>query len=87
MRHVSLTCKNHPELRWSTKEIAVNSDGSYNGDRNIFFNGRITDPVVFYSDMSGVKCEQDTPECSCDASMLTFAPEDKILKEHYEKKL
>lgn len=39
MRHVTLTCINHPELRWSCKEIAVNSIGQYNGMRHIFFNG------------------------------------------------
>lgn len=33
----TLTCKNHPELRWLTKTIATNKDGSYNGIRNIFF--------------------------------------------------
>jgi len=37
MRHINLTCKNHRELRWNAKSIAVNSDGSYNGTRSIFF--------------------------------------------------
>lgn len=32
-----LTCKNHPNLRWLTKTIATNEDGSYNGTRNIFY--------------------------------------------------
>jgi hypothetical protein len=31
--HISLTCKNHPELRWSTKNI------SPIGARNIYFEG------------------------------------------------
>lgn len=39
MRHVQLTCINHPELRWFCKEIAVNAIGQYNGARNIFFDG------------------------------------------------
>ncbi|OGR85639.1 MAG: hypothetical protein A2901_07790 [Elusimicrobia bacterium RIFCSPLOWO2_01_FULL_54_10] len=30
--HIDLTCKNHPELRWSTKNIGTI------GDRNIFFS-------------------------------------------------
>lgn len=37
MRHVSLTCINHPKLRWQCKEIAVNEIGQYNGSRNIFY--------------------------------------------------
>jgi len=37
MRHVKLTCINHPELRWSCKSIAVNHLGQYNGARNIFY--------------------------------------------------
>jgi len=31
-QHVALTCKNHPHLRWSTKNIAPI------GARNIYFN-------------------------------------------------
>ena len=38
MRHVTLTCRNHPDLRWSCKEIAI-TNGRYNGQRNIFFDG------------------------------------------------
>ena len=37
MRHVSLTCKNHPELRWSCKSIAFTPGKGYNGIRHIFF--------------------------------------------------
>jgi hypothetical protein len=33
-RHVALRCKNHPHLRWSTKNIAPI------GARNIFFLGK-----------------------------------------------
>lgn len=39
MNHVRLTCINHPELRWSCKEIAI-SNSKYNGQRNIFFLGK-----------------------------------------------
>lgn len=31
-QHIDLTCKNHPELRWSTKNIAPI------GCRSLFFN-------------------------------------------------
>ena len=37
MRHLSLTCKNHPELRWSCKSIAFTPGYGYNGARHIFF--------------------------------------------------
>jgi len=79
MRHVSLTCVNHPNLRWSTKEIAV-SDGKYNHARSLFYKGEITDPVEFYSDMSGVRCNYTIPECSCSAVCLIVAPEDSQIK-------
>jgi hypothetical protein len=62
MRHVTLTCLNHPEKRWSCKEIAVNSIGQYNGSRNIFYN-LDADPSM-------------GPECTCPPSDLRFAPEE-----------
>ena len=89
MRHVILTCKNHPNLRWSTKECAVNSDGAYNGSRNIFFNGEPTGEGM-YHDNSGLNCSRFKrneaseliliEECQCAASELTFAPEDVLVK-------
>ena len=57
MRHIYLTCKNHPKLLWFCKSIAVNRDGSYNGLRHIFYEG----------DGSG-----RPPECPCSPSDLTF---------------
>jgi len=84
MRHVILTCKNHPNLRWSCKEIAVNKNGSYNGERNLFFNGTPSGKGMF-SDGSGLDC---TPfdengnliqECNCSAKDLIRAPEDKLV--------
>lgn len=61
MRHVTLTCKHHPELRWSCKSIAFNyPDGGYNGARHIFFNGAVNDKYA--------------PECSCPPSDLILAP-------------
>lgn len=79
MRHVSLTCKNHPDLRWSCKEIAVKENpqpgepAAYNGSRGIFFAGKTTGQL--YPDKSGVQCTPDA-ECSCPASDLIIAPED-----------
>ena len=94
MRHVSLTCKNHPNLRWSTKSIAV-SNGGYNGARNIFFNGAISSPIRFYSDNSGVDCDsvvnidgKDTVvrECDCKFDCLIVAPEDIELESAHKAK-
>lgn len=89
MRHAILTCKNHPNLRWSCKEIAVNSNGSYNGMRNIFFSG-IPSGQGMYEDGSGLHCLPYTvrpdggyeaiKECDCPPSELTWAPEDKLVK-------
>lgn len=84
MRHAILTCKNHPNLRWSCKEIAVNSDGSYNGMRNIFFNGEPTGEGMF-QDLSGLHCSIFSGgtlvrECECPPSDLTWAPEDALVK-------
>ena len=79
MRHVVLTCKNHPELRWSTKEIAV-CNGKYTGARNIFFMGKTYTPPRFHSDMSGVECE-NAYECSCSSGDLEVAPEDNQIKQ------
>ena len=39
MRHLHLTCKNHPTLNWSCKEIAYSPGFGYNGQRHIFFDG------------------------------------------------
>ncbi len=83
MRHVILTCENHPELRWSTKEIAV-TNGKYNGCRNIFFNGIPSGKGMFF-DGSGLNCTelkdgQIVRECSCPSSCLIIAPEDKDVK-------
>lgn len=69
MRHITLTCKHHPLLRWSTKAIAWSGDknqGHYNGSRNIFFLGTLPDlnPNVF--------------ECSCPSHELVIAPEENM---------
>ena len=102
MRHVSITCKNHPDLRWSCKDIAWNvygrpdKDGrlgGYNGCRNIFFGGQIDNPPQFHDDMSGTKdnmVDKDgkiVKECSCPARDLILAPEDAQLKAAHEAML
>lgn len=59
--HVALTCKNHPELRWSTKNI------DYIGARNIFFSSNWGKKV---GDGPNVD------ECSCSGNDLeVFVPE------------
>lgn len=68
MRHVSLTCKNHPDLRWQCKEIAANRDGSYNGARHIFYNGRVR--------VDGGQGYEPVAECPCPPSDLRFSPEE-----------
>ena len=83
MKHRVLTCKNHPDLRWSCKDIAWS--GHYNGSRNIFFNGIPSDRGMF-SDGSGLDCTMFRPdgsyveECSCTSHDLILAPEDKLVK-------
>jgi len=90
MKHRILTCKYHPELRWTTKEIAwsvkdeVSGDGYYNGSRNIFFIGTPSGEVM-YRDGSGLHClkvkdEKIIEECSCPSSCLIIAPEDKLVR-------
>lgn len=64
MRYVLLTCKNHTNLRWSTKECAV-SNGKYNGTRNIFFMGILCvkkdgSPMMYW-DLSGAACTDIVP--------------------------
>ena len=39
MRHVTLTCRHHPALRWTCKSIAFSPGWGYNGQRHIFFHG------------------------------------------------
>ena len=55
MRHVEMTCKNHPTLFWSCKSIAVTEHGRFNGARNIFYNG----------EHDGEGDYTYVPECSC----------------------
>lgn len=75
MRHVILTCKNHPNLRWSTKEIAFSDEGGYNGCRNIFYLGILTvNSALKYS--MYVPGEEIPAECPCKGRDLIRAPED-----------
>lgn len=86
MIHRILTCKNHPNLRWSCKEIAwteTADGGYYNGMRSIFFNGETTGEM--YADQSGVRCNRMNEngyvaECTCSVKDLMIAPEDEGVK-------
>lgn len=69
MRHVILTCKNHPHLRWQCKSIATSPQGGYNGARHIFFRGT-------HDDATG-KDSWAGPECTCPARDLVLAPEEQ----------
>jgi hypothetical protein len=70
-----LTCKNHPDLRWSTKREP---------GRTLFFNG-IPDGTGLYHDGSGVSTTHLRPdgsvvqECTCSAGDLIPAPEDRLV--------
>jgi hypothetical protein len=57
----TLTCQNHNHLRWLTKEIAVNEDGRWNGQRHVHFQGNANG--------------QYEPECSCPGKELIALPE------------
>lgn len=79
MRHRILTCKNHPHLRWSTKDCAWTEGAGYNGSRSIFYSGTPTGQGM-YGDGSGLHCQYTEPECSCPATDLILAPEDALVK-------
>lgn len=72
MRRVSLTCINHPDLRWSCKEIAIDSNGRYNGCRNIFFDGSTAVPHT----NKALPPEYFVRECTCPADDLRLSPEE-----------
>lgn len=83
MRHRVLTCKNHPNLRWSCKDIAWDASG-YNGMRLLFFSG--TSRKGIYSDGSGLDCTtfldgNFVGECSCTSKDLVLVPEDAEVKQ------
>lgn len=84
MRHVILTCRNHPTLRWSTKEIAV-TDGRYNGARSLGFRGTPSGRGMF-ADGSGLDCAlvdadgSPVEECDCPVDDLAVAPEDALVR-------
>lgn len=84
MRHRILTCKNHPNLRWSCKDVAWS--GCYTGCRDIFFDG-IPSERGMYPDGSGLdtthfnKDGNIVQECNCSFSDLILAPEDCLVKE------
>lgn len=84
MRHRILTCKNHPNLRWSCKDIAWTEGKGYNGSRSIFFNGAPSGQGM-YEDGSGLDCTtfvdgRIVHECDCKSDQLVLAPEDSEVK-------
>ncbi len=91
MAHRILTCKNHPNLRWSTKDEAW--AGFYTGARNILFNGEPTGEGM-YADNSGLDCSDYFPdriepivqECSCSSADLILAPEDSLVAAPWNRK-
>ena len=84
MRHRILTCKNHPLLRWSCKDISWSN--GYNGKRNLFFRGTPSGRGMFY-DGSGLDCTKVKDgalvvECDCPCQDLIIAPEDILVHEY-----
>lgn len=67
MRHIHLTCKNHPELRWQCKSVAYTEGYGYNGARSIFFNGRHLGGHAY-------NCDTNVRECDCPPTDLILAP-------------
>ena len=83
MKHRILTGKNHPNLRWSCKEIAWTDGFGYNRKRHIFFNGTPSGRGMF-DDGSGLDCTKVkddvfVEECVCDSHNLILAPEDELV--------
>ncbi len=81
MKHRILTCKNHPELRWSCKDIAWTN--GYNGSRGFFYKG-IPSGEGMFDDGSGLDCVKVVDgiyveECACSTSDLIIAPEDSLV--------
>lgn len=78
MRNIALTCKNHPDLRWHTKEGSVDtvdlipgkSAANYNHDQKLRFIGT-KDPAT-----RTYLIEHDITECDCPPDDLIIAPED-----------
>lgn len=87
MRHAILTCRNHPDLRWSCKTIAVTGanpgdPADYTGERRLFFDGRATGGMH----PSGVGVQTAfAPECACPTGDLIIAPEDPASAAAYQK--
>ena len=71
--HISLTCKHHPHLRWSTKNIAPI------GARNIFFKGEAKDTRIM--------AMMYASECSCPSSDLLLVEEMSSVPGFTEKEL
>ena len=60
-----MTCKNHPNLSWNCKSIAVDKHGRYNGARHIFYDG----------ERNGYDDYKYVPECFCPHADLIWTEE------------
>jgi hypothetical protein len=79
---MTLTCKNHPDLRWRLKDVGwtkrEDGTGYYNGSRNLFYLGRYSPNKGDYANYDYSKFTDDEkfiPECDCRAVDLIVAPE------------
>lgn len=72
MRHVLLTCKQHPKLRWCCKSVAFTPGKGYNQQRRIFFLGeKQQDRRTLEVENYYCACE-----CKCPSTDFVLAPED-----------
>jgi len=70
MRKITLTCKDHPTLRWKCKEIAF-TNGRYNGTRNLFFQGEAGKENEVNQHWKVINGDLvNTLECDCHSSLL-----------------
>lgn len=76
MRHVTLTCKKHPRLRWSCKSIAYSPGHGYNGARHIFYLGTLLTEEEKRSMGQSLDTCFIEAECLCGPEDLVLAPED-----------
>lgn len=77
MRHVLLTCKQHPKLRWNCKSLAFTPGRGYNQQRRIFFLGeKQSDGRTLEVIQEGFENYRCVFECKCPATDLVIAPED-----------
>ena len=67
MSHITLRCRNHPDKLWHCKSIAVNRNGSYNGQRNLFTHEMLMDECECPASDLEFATEQDRETWIADA--------------------